>query len=437
MSGPLVVVGDALLDRDILGTVERLAPDAPVPVLDEREQRVRPGGAALAAALAATDGREVTLIAAVADDEAGRTLRRAIDQTGVQLVALELRGTTAEKIRLRDDDRSLVRLDRGHGTVTGPVPAAARAAIGWASAVLVSDYGRGVAAELALRETLARLPTSTAVVWDPHPRGPAPIPEARVVTPNDAELRRWAPDAASCDDAVERARALRDSWDARAVCVTRGADGALLVDGDDPPLEVPATRVEDADPCGAGDRFASRLTGVLADGGSAADAVAEAVAAASAFVRDGGAAAGPALRSPDGRQIVVATGGCFDLLHPGHVQVLEAARRLGDRLVVCLNSDASVRRLKGPGRPVVPERDRAAVLGALSCVDAVRIFGEDTPERLLDEIRPDIWVKGGDYAHAELPEDQVLRRWGGRTVILPYIEGRSTTRLIEEAASRV
>jgi D-beta-D-heptose 7-phosphate kinase / D-beta-D-heptose 1-phosphate adenosyltransferase len=131
---------------------------------------------------------------------------------------------------------------------------------------------------------------------------------------------------------------------------------------------------------------------------------------------------------------VVATGGCFDLLHPGHVHTLQAARALGDCLVVCLNSDASVARLKGPGRPVVGEADRAAVLAALGCVDAVAVFDQDTPVELLRRLRPDVWVKGGDYAAAELPEAPVLASWGGRAVILPFVEGRSTTRLIEEAA---
>jgi D-beta-D-heptose 7-phosphate kinase / D-beta-D-heptose 1-phosphate adenosyltransferase len=442
MSERLVVVGDALLDRDVIGSVDRLAPDAPVPVLDEREQRARPGGAALAAALVARDGREVTLITALADDAAGRTLRRAIERSGVELVALELRGTTAEKIRLRHDDRALMRLDRGHGTVAGAVPAAARAAIGWASGVLVSDYGRGVAESLELRAALAALPEASVVVWDPHPRGPAPTPGVRIVTPNEAELSRQVPSppgaGAGADATVERARVLRDCWDVGAVCVTRGEHGALLLDGDAAPLAVPAPRVRDGDPCGAGDRFASRLACALAGEVSTAEAVVEAVTAASEYVAAGGAAAvAPALQAANGRGTLVATGGCFDLLHPGHVRTLEAARRLGDRLVVCLNSDASVRRLKGPGRPLVPERDRAAVLGALSCVDAVRIFDEDTPERLLRELRPDVWVKGGDYADAELPEARLMTSWGGRTVVLPYVEGRSTTRLIEEAASRV
>jgi D-beta-D-heptose 7-phosphate kinase / D-beta-D-heptose 1-phosphate adenosyltransferase len=132
----------------------------------------------------------------------------------------------------------------------------------------------------------------------------------------------------------------------------------------------------------------------------------------------------------------VATGGCFDLLHAGHVRTLEAARALGDCLVVCINDDASVRRLKGSARPLVPARDRAAVLGALTCVDAVVVFGEDTPTALLERLRPDVWAKGGDYAGAPLPEAAALERWGGRAVVLPHHAGHSTTRLIEEAANR-
>jgi rfaE bifunctional protein nucleotidyltransferase chain/domain len=134
---------------------------------------------------------------------------------------------------------------------------------------------------------------------------------------------------------------------------------------------------------------------------------------------------------------LVATGGCFDLLHAGHVRTLEAARRLGDALIVCLNSDASVRRLKGDGRPVVGEQERASILAALSCVDAVLVFDEDTPAQALTRLRPHLWAKGGDYDGAALPEQAVLRDWGGRVVILPYVEGHSTTRLIEEAAGRV
>jgi D-beta-D-heptose 7-phosphate kinase / D-beta-D-heptose 1-phosphate adenosyltransferase len=133
----------------------------------------------------------------------------------------------------------------------------------------------------------------------------------------------------------------------------------------------------------------------------------------------------------------VATGGCFDLLHPGHVHTLQAARALGDCLIVCLNSDASVRRLKGPGRPIVNEHDRAAVLAALGCVDAVAVFDEDTPAHVLERIRPHIWAKGGDYEGRLLPEQEVLERWGGRAVVLPFLDGRSTTELIERTVGHV
>jgi rfaE bifunctional protein nucleotidyltransferase chain/domain len=133
--------------------------------------------------------------------------------------------------------------------------------------------------------------------------------------------------------------------------------------------------------------------------------------------------------------VVVATGGCFDLLHAGHVATLRAARELGDRLVVCLNSDASVRRLKGPTRPLVPAEDRARVLEALEYVDEVVVFDEDTPVEVLRRIRPDVWAKGGDYAGTDVPEAAVLGEWGGQAVILPYLDGRSTTRLVATAAS--
>jgi rfaE bifunctional protein nucleotidyltransferase chain/domain len=175
-----------------------------------------------------------------------------------------------------------------------------------------------------------------------------------------------------------------------------------------------------------------------------------AVDAAAAFVADGGAAT---LHEDDAERpsatgleaiervrarggTVVATGGCFDLLHAGHIATLEAARALGDCLVVCLNSDDSVRRLKGPSRPLVPATDRARVLEALAPVDAVVVFEEDTPLEAIRRLRPDVWAKGGDYAGAELPEAAVLREWGGQSVVLPYLRGRSTTRLVETARAR-
>jgi len=453
----IAVVGDTLLDRDLEGEVRRLAPDAPVPIVDHDHTTVRPGGAGLAAALAAGDGAEVRLVTALADDDAGRELADTLAERRVAVTDVGLAGETPEKIRVRVQGRALLRVDRGcePGRV-GAGTAEARAAIGWADAVLVADYGRGVAAEEALRSAIGgAIAAGVPVVWDPHPRGARPVPGALLVTPNDREARGFAAevDGDGPSGVIARGEALRERWEATWVCVTRGRHGAIAVGATGPPLVVPVDPVQVGDPCGAGDRFASRAAEVLAAGGDVPGALRSAAASASAFVAAGGAggADGDAglprpLRCTTGAAqdvvarvrarggTVVATGGCFDLLHAGHVGTLQAARALGDCLVVCLNSDASVHRLKGPRRPLVGERDRAAVLSALGCVDAVEIFEEDTPAEVLRRLRPDLWVKGGDYSACELPEAGVLAGWGGRAIVLPFLDGRSTTRLIQEAA---
>ncbi|MET8194886.1 PfkB family carbohydrate kinase [Micromonospora sp. NPDC005222] len=466
MRGPLVVLGDTLLDRDVEGLVNRLCPDSPVPVLDETVSLDRPGGAGLAAVFAAAQGAEVALVTAVADDAGGARLGTLLAAAGVRLYALPLAGATPEKIRLRARGRVLLRHDRGGGSAGAPgQPSdAVLRLIADASAVLVSDYGRGVAGHPALRAALAA--TRAPVVWDPHPRGPAAVPGVHLATPNEPEARELAktpPGGSRLAVASRSAHALRRRWQARAVAVTLGGDGALLSHAGATPLVVPAPPAE-GDTCGAGDRFASTATLALARGALVSEAVQEAVAEASAYVAGGGVATAlpapvravaPAVVTGGGDRIgagaagevvarvraaggtVVATGGCFDLLHAGHVATLQAARQLGDCLVVCLNSDASVAGLKGPGRPVVPHGDRGRLLAALGCVDAVLIFDEPTPEAALSWLRPDIWVKGGDYASGggpeTLPETEILARWGGHTVVVPYLDGRSTTDMIAAA----
>ncbi|HYI18921.1 MAG TPA: PfkB family carbohydrate kinase [Solirubrobacteraceae bacterium] len=446
----LIVIGDALLDRDLDGRAERLAPDAPVPVVDGMEARDRAGGAGLAAAIAAADGHDVALVCALGDDPAGARVRELLEAAGVRVLDLGLHGATPEKVRVRAGGRALVRLDHGgESRSCGPLTAAARAALAEAGAILVSDYGRGVAAEPTVREALAGL-GATPLVWDPHPKGPDPVPGCTLVTPNASEAGRAADGSGGAEAAIAVAPALRERWSAVAVAVTLGERGAVLCGADGPPLAVPAPHVASGDPCGAGDCFAATAAGSLASGALPSAAVRAAVGAASAFVGAGGAAGWSARGGRPGEPeledaralaarvreqggTVVATGGCFDLLHAGHVHALQAARALGDCLIVCLNSDASVRRLKGPERPLVGERDRAAVLEALACVDAVAVFGEDDPRAVLRALRPHVWAKGGDYAAAELPEAATLAEWGGHAVVVPYVAGRSTTRLIEVA----
>jgi len=491
VSGPLVVIGDALLDIDLVGRADRLCPDGPGPVLEDVTESARPGGAALAALLAAADGQDVILVTPLTDDEAGNRLRGLLDGR-VQVLALPGGGPTSVKRRILAGGQSVARLDSGgSGSGCGPVPPEIEAVLARAGAVLVSDYGRGVSAVPQVREILARAGQRCPLVWDPHPRGAAPVPTARLVTPNQSEAALFAGRTNSADRnrpyahngrdegwpqppvgssspvaaAAGHADLLLKAWGVSAVVVTLGWRGALLSYGCGAPALLPAAAIGKVDTCGAGDRFAAAAASALGTGALTAEAVQYAVGAATRFLACGGAASvcasllerpdpdpaagiatpqtlgsietgaavGAAVRARDG--ILVATGGCFDLLHAGHIATLRDAREMGDCLIVCLNSDDSVRRQKGPQRPLVPEQDRAEVLLALECVDAVVIFGEDTPEQVLGRLRPDLWVKGGDYVGTDLPEAAVLARWGGQAVVLPYLPGRSTTRLVQSVAT--
>jgi D-beta-D-heptose 7-phosphate kinase / D-beta-D-heptose 1-phosphate adenosyltransferase len=467
----VLVVGDVILDQDVHGRVRRIAPDAPVPVVEVERSVERAGGAALAAALLAGTGAGVQLATCLGDDEEGARLRRLLRAARVDV--LELCGRpdgaraparrTRVVRRVRSQGQSLLRMDSS-GSPLDPAARVDRGllsdAIAAADGVLVADYGAGAADHPEVRAMLSdrgRRP----LVWDPHPRGPQPVPGVTVATPNRAE----AAAAAGAGDAPpdRSAAVLRQAWRARAVAVTDGSTGVFTALEDSPVLFVPTPRVCPGDSCGAGDMFAGTLTARLAAGMVITEAVAEAVIDVAEWLGSGGIAAngaaqegsagsdigagagadspsttGPApsdlrslLASVRGRGgTVVATGGCFDVLHAGHVASLHAARALGDCLVVLLNSDDSVRRLKGPGRPVHGVRDRTQVLSALRCVDAVVVFGQDTPEQALRELRPDIWAKGGDYASHALPEAELVREWGGRVVVLPYLSGRSTTEIL-------
>jgi rfaE bifunctional protein nucleotidyltransferase chain/domain len=359
-------------------------------------------------------------------------VRTALERTGIDVVDLGLDGGTPTKLRLRAGGQSLVRVDRSCSptAAVGVFTDAAIAAVGQAAAVLVSDYGRSLAANpvlsVLLQQRAGDAAPHTPVVWDPHPRGPRPPSGLDMLTPNLGEATALL-GRAGVDSAQEAAAALARAFDTAAT-VTAGPAGAILAEPGADPVVVPVMPVT-GDVCGAGDRFAATVTVELARGASRHSAVVAAVDAARRHVLGE-----TPWSSSDGRR-VVATGGCFDVLHAGHVRLLEAARRLGDELVVCLNGDLSVRRLKGPHRPVNRVDDRAAVLRGLGCVDDVVVFEEDTPCATLRRIRPALFVKGGDYAGQPLPERDVLAEWGGRLVLLPVVPGRSTTRILQAAAA--
>ncbi|MFF2030368.1 PfkB family carbohydrate kinase [Arthrobacter sp. NPDC058192] len=459
----ITVVGDVLLDVDIEGETTRLCPDAPVPVVDVAAVRRRAGGAGLVASMLADDGHEVSLVTVLAGDEAGRTLGSCLG--AVSLVAGPSGLPTPVKTRVRAAGRPVVRYDEGCGEVRTPeVTGAMLRAIRHAAVIVVSDYGRGLTSNPRLRAALELAAARVPVIWDPHPKGAAPVPGADVVTPNLAEARGFLAAAAGLDGSAgsgtespaSLARVLRQRWGSKAVLVTLGEVGAELAVAGLPGQRIAAPRVDVADPCGAGDRLAATLALHRARGHGVEEAAALAVRDAAAFLGRGGvetlgrhgpggphpAPGGPAAADPVSlaRRIqarggtVVATGGCFDLLHAGHARTLAAAAKLGDCLIVCLNSDASVRRLKGPERPILNQADRKELLESLGAVDAVVVFEEDTPEACLAQLRPDIWVKGGDYDPASLPEAALVESWGGRCAIVPYHPARSTTVLARSLA---
>lgn len=444
----ITIVGDSMVDVDVVGSAERVGPEGCL-VLDVDHEHRRPGGAALAATFAAADGVGVRLVTAIGNDATGRWLVEQLDGAGVDVVDLGLRGPTPQKWRYRAADGTIIRADHNCRDVPGlrAFSLPSHRVADESDAILVSDYGRGVAA--ALRPAVAGLTRRLPIVWDPHPNGPTPPRQLDVLVPNEREARRTARELSSGEGPVEEVAAALAAHFSAVVAVTCGSHGAVVAEPDGPAVAVP-TRPAVGDACGAGDRFAARLCVARAHGATPIAAAVEAVDAASRFVSSGQAASGrphhergprrdpfelaTTTRRAGGR--VVAAGGCFDLLHAGHVELLERARALGDCLIVCLNSNDSIRRLKGPGRPIVDEADRQRILEALHCVDAVAVFDEPTPLAVLERLRPHVFAKGADYAAADLPERAAMAMWGGTVAILPLSGARSTTHLIQTVRER-
>ncbi|TDP96462.1 D-glycero-beta-D-manno-heptose 1-phosphate adenylyltransferase [Labedaea rhizosphaerae] len=455
------VLGDVILDEWLSGTASRLCREAPAPVVEIEHRMVAPGGAANTAVNLAALGARVRLVSAVGDDEPGRELRSALATAGVdtELVAASPRRRTVAKRRIVAGDQVLLRYDDGVGRrADAPAPLAVDVDLSEADAVVLCDYGLGVLDSLHDAVRAAR-PGIGLLVVDAHHPGRWRDLRPDLVTPNAAELEallgapvsRTAPER----DLANRRDALHEATGATTVVVTLDRDGAVLVREDGSVHRTWARPVPDTHTAGAGDTFCAALTSALAAGLPDAVSVEFAQAAADVVVhRPGTAVCGTvglaerlssfhgAVLSHDrlaevvaehrerGRRVVF-TNGCFDVLHSGHVAYLNQAKQLGDVLVVAVNSDAGVARLKGPGRPVNPIDDRVAVIAALSCVDHVTVFDDDTATGLLSRLRPDIYAKGGDYTPEMLAETRVVRDYGGVVRIVDYVEDHSTSAVID------
>ncbi len=468
----VLVIGDVILDRYVSGTAARLSPEAPIPVLRPSATRATAGGAANVAANIAELGGEAWLIGLVGEDAPASELRRLLaGREGIHpaLLAVPGRPTTA-KTRFMAGPHQLLRLDEESTAAPAPstvaaLCAAVDAALDHVSVVVLSDYAKGVLADPVLRHVLARAAAAgRIVIADPKRADFAAYRGAAILTPNEAELRLATRHPAADAAGVEAAGAIAlAATEGAAVLVTRSEHGVALLRRDRPALHVPARAREVADVSGAGDTLVATLAVALAAGADLADAARLANITAGLSVAKQGTATVTAaellaalhmedLLATD-RKIVAAeeaatrvaawhvqglkvgfANGCFDLIHPGHVRLLRAARAACDRLVVALNTDASVRRLKGPTRPVQNETARATVMASLAPVDLVTLFDEDTPLELIRLLQPDVLVKGSDYTIDQVVGGDDVRSWGGTVLLVDLAEGHSTSATIRRMA---
>jgi len=464
----ITVIGDVMLDEYVGGDVERISPEAPVPIVRAGSQEYRLGGAANVAKQIAALGAAVTLAGVVGDDAAGEILRRLCEESGIatQSVLTSSRRKTTRKLRILSQSQQLLRIDwEDHQPISDEDSKALLCSVRDSSssdALILSDYAKGVLTPTFIEGLLSeRHPRTQTVVVDPKHRDFTRYRGANILTPNLRELSEAANSALDFTDlpgitAAARAQVQRGGFE--SLVVTLGARGMLIVSADGSDLLIPALKRAVYDVTGAGDTAAAVLTSCLATGAPLFTAAHIANAAAGLAVGEIGAATVPAARIGDalsgqsasklltrvelqGRvnhwrssgHRIVFTNGCFDLLHPGHLSLLSFAKSLGDVLVLAINSDAAVRRLKGPNRPVVSQQDRAAMLGALACVDAVTIFDEDTPLEMVRCVQPDILVKGQDYRIDEVVGRQIVEAAGGRVVLAPLLADYSTTSLLARA----
>lgn len=464
----ITVLGDPLLDVYLDGHCERLCREAPIPVVQIDAMQDVPGGAGNVAVNAVALGAKVRFIGLIGDDAEGTRLRRALEIAGVatdDLVVVPRRRTVAKQ-RLVGDGQLLARFDQGWAEAAPALSDAllcdrVRRAIDDSDVVVVSDYGYGSVSAAALA-VLANRPKRTRpyVVADGRDLRRLAMLSPTAVKPNYEEVSRLlgevAPEGATgrCEWVSARAEKVLSATSARIAAVTLDRDGAMVLERGRPPYRTYARPARASRATGSGDTFVAGLALALAAGADTPEAAEIASAAAAVVTQKDGTAvctarelheliAGDEKRIADiaalrervaiarstGRRIVF-TNGCFDILHRGHVTLLNRAKGLGDVLIVGVNSDTSVKRLKGASRPINSLEDRIKVLAALSYVDDVVSFDADSPQELISEVRPDIYVKGGDYTRETLPEASLVESLGGAVCILPFVEDRSTTNLI-------
>ncbi len=461
-SSSTLVVGDLMLDRYWSGGAERISPEAPVPVVHINDIEERPGGAGNVALNIAALGGGSSLIGVIGGDEEGSSLKNLLANKNVNCdFQQEIGIRTSTKLRVMSRHQQLIRLDFEEDieeVSLQPLLDKFQEQLQGCGAVILSDYGKGVLMDPQQLIQMARAAKRPLLV-DPKGSDFSKYRGATIMTPNLSEFEAVVGKCSNSAELVERGEELRRELDMEALLVTRGEEGMTLLLEGVAPFHLPTHAREVYDVTGAGDTVIATLAAALASGASWIDAVATANLAAGIVVGKLGTAtttvaelhhaihdpedAGFGVLSEDELQQaieqahargerVIMTNGCFDLLHTGHVSYLAEARRLGDRLVVAVNSDESVRQLKGESRPINGLEQRMILLAALESVDWVVPFSEETPERLYCGVLPDVIVKGGDYQPDEVAGGECVIANGGSVEILQFVEGHSTTSIIEK-----
>jgi D-beta-D-heptose 7-phosphate kinase/D-beta-D-heptose 1-phosphate adenosyltransferase len=458
---PVLVVGDVMLDRYWHGGTSRISPEAPVPVVKVDQVEDRPGGAANVALNIAALGAPALLVGVTGNDEAADSLADSLGAAGVKAVFQRIpTQPTIVKLRVMSRHQQLLRIDFEQPFATDSLSLGREvdALLEGVKVLVLSDYGKGSLQNHQQLIQAARA-RSIPVLADPKGKDFSIYRGASMITPNLSEFEAIV---GKCEDEAElvaKGAQLMTSLELGAMLVTRGEHGMTLLRPDQPALHLPARAREVFDVTGAGDTVISTLAAALAAGEELPHAVGLANLAAGIVVGKLGTAAisAPELRRAiqraegsergvltldqllpaieDARahnERIVFTNGCFDILHAGHVTYLEQARAQGDRLIVAVNDDASVSRLKGPGRPINSVDRRMAVLAGLGAVDWVVSFGEDTPENLIGNVRPDVLVKGGDYSVEQVVGASIVTAYGGTVKVLGLVENSSTTAIVEK-----
>jgi D-beta-D-heptose 7-phosphate kinase/D-beta-D-heptose 1-phosphate adenosyltransferase len=460
----ILVVGDIMLDRYIIGDVNRISPEAPVPVLAVKERKNILGGAANVASNLAGLGCDVSLWGVAGEDNNAEVLACLLRKRNIQnrIVTTSLRPTST-KTRITAGNHQIVRYDE---EVTDQLPSSIEEKlfcslseeIEASHAVILSDYAKGVLqGELCSRIINECVSKGKPVFVDPKGHDWNRYRGATCITPNEAELALISDNPRKSGVSIAaNARNARARFSLRQLLVTLGANGMALFLENEEECVIPASRVREVfDVSGAGDTVVAVLAASIAAGATWKDAAKLANQAAGIVVTRAGTSPitiedmvslnsceekGKTLSLEEASltveswkkngESVVFTNGCFDLLHPGHVRLLQEASKEGDRLVVGLNSDASVKMLKGAERPVLGQEDRAAILSALDCVDMVILFEEETPLNIIRALHPSVLVKGGDYSPDSVVGKEIVEADRGRVVIIPLLEGKSTTGIL-------